>query len=206
MRIWTALENLRTKSRERHHRLRFRHRGDGALPRAVRLCDPGGRDTENSAQQCNRTSDSPVDHATVSRGYSQRPYLSFPNPRSRQIFSNGLDDAVEALGLKVLRTPVRAPQANAYCERLVGTIRRECLDFMIPLSENHLRRILRDWIKHYNSGRPHKSLGPGLPIPDPELLRSPQPSRHQLPQGWSVGAKSVLSGLHHEYRLEKTAA
>jgi len=68
------------------------------------------------------------------------------------IFSNEVDEAVEALGLKVLRTPVRAPQANAYCERLVGTIRRECLDFMIPLSERHLQRILRDWVRHYNSG------------------------------------------------------
>lgn len=122
------------------------------------------------------------------------------------IFSTQVDQVVEALGLKVLRTPVRAPQANAYCERLVGTLRRECLDFMIPLSEKHLRRILRDWVKHYNSGSPHSSLGPGLPIPDPELPRSSQANRHQLPPGWSVEAKSVLCGLHHEYRLEKSAA
>lgn len=122
------------------------------------------------------------------------------------IFSIQVDQAVEALGLKVLRTPARAPQANAYCERLVGTLRRECLDFMIPLSEKHLRRILRDWMKHYNSGRPHRSLGPGLPIPDPELPRSPQANRHQLPQGSSIVAKSDLGGLHHEYRLEKAAA
>ena len=54
-------------------------------------------------------------------------------------------------GFKVLRTPVRAPQANSYCERLVGTMRRECLDFMIPLGESCLRRILREWVKHYNS-------------------------------------------------------
>ena len=122
------------------------------------------------------------------------------------IFSQQVDEAVEGLGLKVLRTPVRAPQANAYCERLVGTIRRECLDFMIPLGDKHLCRILRDWVKHYNSGRPHSSLGPGLPIPDPELPRAPQPNRHQLPAGWSIVTRSVLSGLHHEYRLEKAAA
>ena len=121
------------------------------------------------------------------------------------IFSQEVDEAVTRLGCKVLRTPVRAPQANAYCERLVGTIRRECLDFMIPLGEKHLRRILRDWVRHYNLGRPHCSLGPGLPIPDPEQPRVPQPNRHQLPQGWSVVGKSVLGDLHHEYRLEKTA-
>ena len=50
------------------------------------------------------------------------------------IFSDAVDQAVKALGLRVLRTPVLSPQANAYCERLVGTIRRECLDFMIPFN------------------------------------------------------------------------
>jgi putative transposase len=52
------------------------------------------------------------------------------------IFSKNLDRELETFGLRVLRTPVQAPQANAYCERLVGTLRRECLDFLIPLSEN----------------------------------------------------------------------
>ena len=58
------------------------------------------------------------------------------------IFSDHVHEAVQSLRLKTLRTPVRAPQADAYCERLIGTIRRECLDFMIPLSEKHLRMIL----------------------------------------------------------------
>ena len=56
-------------------------------------------------------------------------------------------------------TPVRAPLANSICERLIGTIRRECLDFIIPLGERHLKRILREWIRHYNRGRPHKQPG-----------------------------------------------
>jgi transposase InsO family protein len=59
------------------------------------------------------------------------------------IFSPGLDRELAAFGLRVLRTPVRAPQANAYCERLVGTLRRECLDFLIPISESHLRMSLK---------------------------------------------------------------
>jgi len=58
------------------------------------------------------------------------------------------DKEVKLFGLRVLRTPVRAPKANAYCERLIGTIRRECLDRVIPLSEKHLRRILRKWVAH----------------------------------------------------------
>jgi hypothetical protein len=60
------------------------------------------------------------------------------------IFSSELDKELECtFGVRVLRTPVRAPQANAYCERLVGTVRRECLDFMIPMNERHLRRTLQ---------------------------------------------------------------
>jgi transposase InsO family protein len=121
------------------------------------------------------------------------------------IFSKEVDQSIENLGLKVLRTPVRAPQANAYCERLIGTLRRECLDFMIPFSERHLRKILSEWIAHYNHGRPHRSLGPGLPVPKPTPVVLPETNRHQLPRGWRVVTKSVLGGLHHEYRLEKVA-
>jgi putative transposase len=71
------------------------------------------------------------------------------------IFSAELDKSLNSFGLKVLRTPVQSPKANAYCERLMGTIRRECLNYMIPLSEKHLRKILREWVSHYNRGRPH---------------------------------------------------
>ncbi len=52
---------------------------------------------------------------------------------------------------------------NAVCERVIGTVRRECLDWLIPLSESHLRFILKSWIAHYNGGPPHMSLGPGTP-------------------------------------------
>jgi len=56
------------------------------------------------------------------------------------IYSEGVEYTVAAMGLTVLKTPVHAPQANAFCERLIGTIRRECLDFVIPLNERHVRR------------------------------------------------------------------
>jgi putative transposase len=80
------------------------------------------------------------------------------------IFSPELDEELKcSFGLRVLRTPVRAPKANAYCERLIGTMRRECLDFMIPMNERHLRKTLRSWMLHYNKGRPHSALGPGIP-------------------------------------------
>jgi len=79
--------------------------------------------------------------------------------------SRQLDQELKGFGIRVLRTSVRAPKANAYCERLVGTLRRECLDYLIPLNENHLKWILREYITHYNQGRPHSALGPGIPEP-----------------------------------------
>ena len=122
-----------------------------------------------------------------------------------RIFSKELDEAVTAMGVRVLRTPVRAPLANSICERLIGTIRRECLDFMIPLGERHLRRILREWIRHYNRGRPHSSLGPGMP--EPGSRATPRATdRHCLPTDEVVRSRPINGGLHHEYFLEKVAA
>ena len=81
------------------------------------------------------------------------------------IFSHQLDQRRRHLGLRILKTPPQSPQANALCERLIGTLRQECLDFLISLTENHLRRLLQAWVLHYNAGRPHVALGPGLPQP-----------------------------------------
>jgi transposase InsO family protein len=121
------------------------------------------------------------------------------------IYSAELDLAIKSMGLRILRTPVRAPTANSYCERLIGTIRRECLDFMIPLNERHLRRLLKEWVAHYNRGRPHSSLGPGIPDSS-VVLPDSSPSRHYIPHDHRVVARPVLGGLHHEYQLEKLAA
>ena len=120
------------------------------------------------------------------------------------IYSEGVDATVAAMGLTILKTPVRAPKANVHCERLIGTIRRECLDWLIPFNERHLRRVLQEWTAHYNRGRPHVSLGPGLPEPPPGP-QGPEPRGHQLPAR-RVVVTPILGGLHHEYRLEREAA
>jgi putative transposase len=120
------------------------------------------------------------------------------------IFSAHLDEEVENWGIRVLKSPVRMPTANAHCERLIGTIRRECLDYVIPFGDRHLRRILREWISHYNGGRPHRSLGPGIPVAVQTAL--PACDRAMRPFSSSaVIAKPILGGLHHEYRWAKTA-
>ena len=120
------------------------------------------------------------------------------------IYSPGLDAAVTAMGVHILRTPVQSPTANAYCERLLGSLRRECLDFLIPLTENHLRRLLKVWMTYYNRGRPPTSLGPEIPHP-PADLPAPLLNGHRLPAHSRVVSRSVLGGLHHEYELELAA-
>jgi putative transposase len=97
-------------------------------------------------------------------------------------------------GLARIRTPIRAPQANAIAERFVGTVRRECLDRMLTLSRRQLEATLRVYACHYNSHRPHRALGMESPAPRPRLhvvSRDPPPiERHD-----------VLGGLIHEYEI-----
>jgi len=122
------------------------------------------------------------------------------------IFSYAVDQGIRHLGLRTLNMPPHSPQANALCERLLGTLRRECLDFVIPLTENHLRRLLQEWVWHYNAGRPHMSLGPGMPQPPASWPVPRQIHRHRLPAHLHVVAHPILGGLHHEYQLEVKAA
>jgi putative transposase len=121
------------------------------------------------------------------------------------IFSTDLDSVLTSSGIKVLKSPIRAPQANAFCERLIGTVRRESLDFLIPLNKRHLRSLLKEWVSHYNRGRPHSSLAPGIPEPNAEFQIAETP-RHQIPRNHRISVKPILGGLHHEYRLDRIAA
>jgi putative transposase len=93
------------------------------------------------------------------------------------------------IGIRTLLTPVQAPKANAIAERLVGTLRRECLDHLIVINERHLRALLAEYVAHYNAARPHRALALDSPDGRPVV---------RLASGRIV-ARSVLGGLHHEY-------
>ncbi len=102
------------------------------------------------------------------------------------------DQVATASGVRVLRTPIRAPRANATCERFLGSVRRECLDHLLLLHAGQLRRALREYCAYYNSARPHQGLGqaiPGAPGPAPR-------SRSAAP----IVSIPILGGLHHDYR------
>ena len=79
------------------------------------------------------------------------------------IGSQHLDQSIRPLGLKSLTTPPQSPHAHALGERLIGTLRRACLAVMIPVTEPHLRRLLHQWVQYDHTGRPHRSLGLGIP-------------------------------------------
>ena len=94
---------------------------------------------------------------------------------------------VEALGIEELVSAPRSPWQNCYVERLIGSIRRECTDHIIPMGERHLLRTLREYVEYYNEVRPHQALGGNTPI-----------ARAAESVG-EVVASPVLGGLHHRY-------
>ena len=108
-------------------------------------------------------------------------------------FCGPFDALLRAEGVRVIRTPIRAPRANAFAERFVGTVRRECLDHVLIYGRRHLERVLQTYVAHYLDERPHR----GLRLAVPAGTRAPQARRAtQTP----VERRDVLGGLIHEYR------
>jgi putative transposase len=97
-----------------------------------------------------------------------------------------------AAGVKILKTPVHAPKANAICERFLGSVRRECLDHFLILSERHLQRILTTYVTYFNQMRPHQGIEQQIPDFMGQVMPVPSP-------GQPVASVPVLGGLHHAY-------
>jgi putative transposase len=82
-------------------------------------------------------------------------------------FTAAFDEALASNGVRIIKTPVQSPRANAYAERCVGTLRRECLDHLLIYGERHLRRILAEYARHYDEYRPHQSREQRPPLHEP---------------------------------------
>jgi len=108
-------------------------------------------------------------------------------------FVASFDEVFRSEGARVILTPCRAPQANAYAERFVRTARAECLDWLLILGSRQLERVLSVFVEHYNRERPHRALGRCPPAP-------PQPT-FPPPPGGEVTRRDRLGGLLHEYYL-----
>ncbi|MGH8940028.1 MAG: integrase core domain-containing protein [Actinomycetes bacterium] len=109
-------------------------------------------------------------------------------------FSGPFDEVFRTEGVHIVRTPIRAPRANAFAERWVRTVRTECLDWMLVLGRRHLDHVLRVYPCRYNGRRPHRGLG--LKTPDPRRGPAPWPAH-----GVRVRTRGVLGGLIREYEL-----
>ncbi len=122
--------------------------------------------------------------------FDERPHFLIRDNDAK--FGPCFDRLAAASGIRVLRTPVRAPQANAVCERFLGSVRRECLDHLLVLGERQLARMLRAYVAYFNSARPHQGIGQRLPYPAALSLVGDRDG--------PVVARAILGGLHHDYQ------
>jgi transposase InsO family protein len=111
-------------------------------------------------------------------------------------FTTAFDTVFTADGIRILTSPPRAPRANALCERMIGTLRRELLDKVLVVNERHLRRILTIYLHHFNTARPHRTLG----------HLSPTQAETHPPQAINladhqVRRRLILDGITSEYQL-----
>ena len=120
------------------------------------------------------------------------PYDTAPKYLIRDrdsIYGNYFQYRIKNMGINEIKISYRSPWQNPYCERIVGTLRRECLDHMIVLNERHLRSILKEYSEYYNRIRPHLSL----------YRNSPIPRKTESIEDGDVVSTPVLGGLHHSY-------
>ena len=110
-------------------------------------------------------------------------------------FTGSFDAVFTAEGARILTSPPQAPRANAICERMIGTLRREVFDRLLIVDEHHLRRVLTEYLLHYNTARPHRSLGQLAPAQAPTRPPEINLAEHRIRR------KQVLGGVTHEYQI-----
>jgi transposase InsO family protein len=104
-------------------------------------------------------------------------------------FTASFDEMFTSIGVKIIKTPVRSPRANAHAERFVRTIRSECLDHLLVVSRRHLESVLDEYVRHYNEARPHRGLQLSQPIPCPVTANG----------GGAIIRRDILGGIVCEY-------
>lgn len=151
-----------------------------------------------------RVTRSPTDAWTTQQLREATPWREAPRFLIRDNdskYGSAFTRVAEVIGIQVLRTPYRAPKANAFCERFLGSVRRECLNHILILGERHLHNVLKEFVEYYNCARPHQGIGQAIP----NGSRAPVHSMQQTPppSGGTDGkviSLPVLGGLHHDYR------
>jgi transposase InsO family protein len=106
-------------------------------------------------------------------------------------FSRPFDEVFAASGVRVIKTPARSPRANAFAERFVGTLRRECLDHLLIYGQRHLRTVLAEYERHFNHHRPHQGRSLRPPLHDPSEV---------IDMAATIYHRRTVTGLISEYR------
>jgi hypothetical protein len=143
-------------------------------------------------------------------GYTSQPGGEWVNQQARQLmwelkeeereikylihdrdskFSQRFDDIFQSEGIKIIKTPVRAPNGNAYAERWVRTIREECLDQIVILNQRHLKNVIKEYETYYNEARPHQGINQNIPVKKIKVIKT---------KG-QVKCRNVLGGIIHDY-------
>ena len=146
----------------------------------------------------------PVGEWVVQQARNLSSVLSKRSPPTRFLirdrdskFIASFDEVFRSDGMRIVRTPVRSPRANAFAERFVGTVRRECLDRVLIFHRRQLEAVLAEFVGHYNGHRPHRALAQEAPLESggtpPQPVENPDPTQ--------VRRTALLGGLSHEYRL-----
>lgn len=145
-------------------------------------------------------------------GCTRHPYQIWINQQTRQVlwqlddqdtkmrflirdrdskFSKSSDALFQSDGIDIIKTPIQAPNANAYAERWIRSVREECLDKLIVVNETHLKQVLDDYATYYNTARPHQGIGQKIPI-----------ARDVARESGPVRCRDVLGGIVHDYYRE----
>jgi len=175
-----------------HRCLRFLHRRDGVPPPLLRVVLHRARRQARLARRLYGQS-----HGAWVTQQARNLGLDFSDRGVRFLirdrdskYSGPFNDVFRSEGIRIVRTPLRAPKANAIAEPFVRTVRTECLDWLLILNRRHFERVLRVYVDHYNRERPHRALEQRAPEPDER--------REGSPTG-EIRRRDRLGGLIHEY-------
>ena len=187
----TDVATVPGRSGIRHPGLRLPPRRYRAAPARVCTVRDGAPDTDGACPRRHRSSNRSLDYPAGPqlpdgpwRAGERASGFKFLICDRDSKFTEACDAVFSGSGTRVIKTPVRSPRANSYAERFVGTLRRECLDHVLILGEQHLREVLAEYARHYNEHRPHQGLQ--------QESRSASPTRPSIsPPASSAGRSSA---------------
>ena len=181
------LEDVSAQSRGWHRIDGFIRGCDDLVPFVVWICDRATSPPRDPMAGCHRSSNRRMAGPSGHRGLRMGEYATLYPSRPDGIYGAVFLRRLRAMGIRDRPTEARSPWQYGYCERLIGSIRRDCLNHVVVFGERHLRHLLRCYATYYNETRTHLSLSKDAPVPRPAQILG------------RIFAVPILGGLHHQY-------